>query len=90
MATNPIGPGTTNVTVNMPKTLREELKKLADTSGMKLGPYICAVAENAVKDGAVVERALKLTRSRPVNYRDLSKAAEEPPAAIIVAKRPLR
>lgn len=50
MATNPIGKGTKNVTVNMPEELRDALQELAKKSEMTLGQYIRTVLEDAKKD----------------------------------------
>src|SRR5688572_16889653 len=35
--TNPVGPGTINLSVNMPKKLHKALKRLAKTEGVSLG-----------------------------------------------------
>ncbi len=60
MATNPIGRGTKNVTVNMPEELKQSLAELAKLSNMSLGEYIRAVLEEARKENvryqAKVER----------------------------------
>lgn len=46
--TNPLGPGTANVSVNMPTELKTALEKLAKASeGMKLGAYCRRVLERA-------------------------------------------
>lgn len=50
MATNPIGKGTKNVTVNMPEELKKALQELADASGLSLGHYIRAVLADAKKE----------------------------------------
>ncbi len=50
MATNPIGKGTQNFTINMPKPLKKALQELADRSGMSLGEYIRTVLEDAKKE----------------------------------------
>lgn len=47
MATNPIGRGTKNVTVNMSESLKKALEELAVKSNMSLGEYIRAVLEEA-------------------------------------------
>jgi hypothetical protein len=47
MATNPIGRGTRNVTVNMSEALKKSLEELAAKSNMSLGEYIRNVLEEA-------------------------------------------
>lgn len=50
MATNPIGKGTKNLTINIPDDLDGDLRKLATASKMRLGPYIRALLEEARRD----------------------------------------
>lgn len=48
MATNSIGPGTTNLSVNIPKSLRADIAKLAENSGMKnASEYVRALLKYA-------------------------------------------
>ena len=53
MATNPIGPNTKNLNVNMPIELRKKLDELASRSGMKLSAYVRKVLDTAVQSGTV-------------------------------------
>ena len=41
--------------LDIPDELKNELEALADSSDLKLGPYIRAVLENAVEDGVRYE-----------------------------------
>lgn len=54
MGTNPLGKGTKNVSVNMAGSLRDDLAKLADASGLSLSAYIKTVLAGAVEDGAII------------------------------------
>ena len=49
MATNPIGPNTKNLNVNMPIELRHKLDELAARSGMKLSAYVRMVLDKAAR-----------------------------------------
>lgn len=65
MSTNPIGKGTTNVTVNMPDDLKKQLAELAQASGSKsLGAYIKAILEDYSRDRAVIEPAKVVRRPK--------------------------
>ncbi len=46
--TNPLGPGTRNLSVNVPNKLRNKLETLAVQSNMKLSAYVRQVLEKAV------------------------------------------
>ena len=65
MATNPLGTGTLNVTVNMPDTLKASLKALAKKSGMSLGLYIRTVLEEAVNEQTLYKTKVEKVRSTP-------------------------
>lgn len=53
---NPLGPGTRNVTANVPTDLYIKLNSLATTvSGVKLGAYLRALMEYAVQHRLVVQ-----------------------------------
>lgn len=60
MGTKPIGKGTSNLSVNVPQTLRNDLEELAEKSGMKLGPYIRIVLASAAKKGARVAQKFEI------------------------------
>lgn len=49
MPSNPIGPDTKNLTVNVPSALHAELTRLAGASGKKLGAYVRKVLEETVQ-----------------------------------------
>ena len=53
MATNPIGPNTKNLNVNMPIELRKKLDELASRSGMKLSAYVRSILDKAAQNGTV-------------------------------------
>jgi predicted DNA-binding protein len=55
MATNPLGEGTKNLSVNMPEKMKSDLETLASKSGLTLGAYVRAILQEAVKDGDIVE-----------------------------------
>jgi hypothetical protein len=63
MATNPIGNGTKNLTVNIPDDLDRDLRKLAAASKMKLGPYIRALLEEARREKVLYQA--KIERLKP-------------------------
>ncbi len=69
MATNPIGPNTKNLNVNMPIELREKLDELAARSGMKLSAYVRMVLDKAARQETVY-RIEEIVRT--------AKAAESP------------
>jgi hypothetical protein len=54
MSTNAIGKGTVNVTVNMPKHLKDEIDKLAERSGIKTGAYVRALLANYANQRATI------------------------------------
>jgi len=54
--TNPIGTGTTNLSVNISRALHTTLKKLATTSKMKLGEYCRALLEDAANEGTTFKK----------------------------------
>jgi hypothetical protein len=64
MSTNAIGPGTVNVTVNMPDSLKTQLKKAAKESGMSLNAFANALLQDCVTTGAVVEKPKVVRRSK--------------------------
>ncbi len=64
MSTNPIGPGTVNVTVNMPDPLKKKLKVLADKSDVSLNALANAVlADYAEKEVALSKPEIVLKKS---------------------------
>ena len=64
MKTNPIGPGTANITVNVPAGMKADLEELAKASGLKLGAYIRAVIRQAAKSGALVSEVVTPTAQK--------------------------
>ncbi len=65
MSTNPIGPGTKNLNVNMPIDLRRKLDDLAARSGMRLSAYVRIVLDKAAKQNTVYKvREIKGSRAR--------------------------
>jgi len=65
MATNPLGAGTQNVTVNMPDHLKTSLKALAKRSGMSLGLYIRTVLEEATEEQVLYKTKVEKVTSAP-------------------------
>jgi hypothetical protein len=53
--TNPLPPGTVNLTTNMPEELKRELRSLAKASGMSLNKYCARVLEGAARKKIVYE-----------------------------------
>ena len=91
MATNPLGEGTTNLSVNMPVELYEALKELAKTSNLRVGAY----ARLVLKDAAVRHTKLKLVNSDPVPALvaggatlALQDGPGAPPAPVVPGARP--
>ena len=76
MPSNPIGPDTKNLTVNVPSTLHAELTRLAGASGKKLGAYVRKVLEETVQH-RVIYREVRET------YQN-----ESPDATLLVAENP--
>lgn len=56
MSTNPIGPDTKNLSVNMRTESKEDLEKLAAESGMTLSAYCREVFKLAEKENVTFER----------------------------------
>lgn len=75
MATNPLGPDKTNLTVNMPKSMKAALAKLAERSNMRLGEYCRSVLEKAIEEDVEFERYLLKKAAPPRQY----KVAEDGP-----------
>ena len=63
MSTNAIGPGTVNVTVNMPDSLKVQLKKAAKEAGMSLNAFANALLQDCVSSGATVEKPKVVRRA---------------------------
>lgn len=55
MATNPIGPETRNMSINVPNELHARISGLARESGMKLSAYLRALLNRAVDARTVFE-----------------------------------
>lgn len=51
MGTNPLGRGTTNLSVNVPQAMKDALQDLADASGMPLSAYLRRVLKTVVDQG---------------------------------------
>lgn len=51
MGTNPLGRGTTNLSVNVPQAMKDALQGLADASGMPLSAYLRRVLKTVVDEG---------------------------------------
>ncbi len=49
--TNPIGTGTENLCVNLPKVLKKGLEEMAARNGMKIGEYCRYILSDAVDKG---------------------------------------
>ncbi len=65
MGTKPIGKGTSNLSVNVPQTLRDDLETLAAKSGMKLGQYVRVILANAAQKGARVAQKFEIETDKP-------------------------
>lgn len=77
MATNRIGSGSVNLTVNVPAGLRQDLGNLADRSGVKLSEYCRRVLASAVRNKVVYESRPVMLRESPVPYGDeMNEAAQ--------------
>lgn len=79
--TNPLGPGTINVSSNIPEELGQGVRRLALRSGMSVSAYVRWILQEAVdREMTFVSRpqiiAPRAVENRPVNGR----AAEEHPA----------
>lgn len=72
MSGNPLGPGTKNITVNVPDELREKLGELAKESGLNFSDYLRAILKDAVESSATVSVKTMVERSRPELIGDLS------------------
>lgn len=74
MATNPIGRGTQNVTVNMEKTLLAKLDDLAKRTGVSRNQYLAGILNEAAESGALVhvvpQVVRPLNRSHPYTLND--------------------
>lgn len=79
MGTNPLGPGTVNLTANVPEELHAALKVLAQKSGKKVGPYVRKVLEDAARAG-VTFREVRNDEYPAPDVREFL-AAEDAPAA---------
>ena len=53
--TNKLGPGTTQLTVNVPKEFKDEIKALAKLSNTKLSIYVRAILTAARDESAIIE-----------------------------------
>jgi hypothetical protein len=77
MPSNPIGPGTKNLTVNIPSALHLKLNELARKSGKKLGAYVRKVLEDTVEQDVVYR---EIRESRSIAFDDGAlHVAEDPP-----------
>jgi predicted HicB family RNase H-like nuclease len=54
--TNPIGEGTVNLTVNVDKSVHQDVHKLAKKSNMKLGEYVRAILSKAIENDVSFKR----------------------------------
>lgn len=54
-STNPIGPGTVNLGINIPEWLWQDLMALAGKSGLKLTPYLRTVLIEVARNGLLAE-----------------------------------
>ncbi len=68
--TNPIPKGTVNRTVNVPAELLDELKILAEKSGISLNRYCAEILNDAARTDAQVDSDTSIIRRRqkPVSY----------------------
>ena len=55
MATNPVGPGTRNVAVNMPEEMADNLKDWAKRTGMTVSQLIRHIIDHAIRNEWEVE-----------------------------------
>jgi len=77
MPSNPLGPDTKNLTVNVPSTLHTELTLLARASGKKLGAYVRKVLEETVQH-RVIYREVRETFQNELTD-EARMVAEDPP-----------
>jgi len=59
--TNPIGPGTENLCINLPLEWKKQIKDRADQNEMKVGEYCRVILMDAIKRGVNVERSITLS-----------------------------
>lgn len=77
MPSNPIGPDTKNLTVNVPSSLHAELSRLAGASGKKLGAYVRKVLEETVQHRVIYREVRETYQNEPTDAALL--VAENPP-----------
>lgn len=88
MATNPLGKGTVNVTVNMPTELRQRLQRLAEASHCSLSEYLRRILTEAIESGVVWETAKPVKRTLLGYSLEPAGAPATAPAAPITQKPP--
>lgn len=76
MPTNPIGPETRNMSINVPHGLHADISELAQESGMKLSEYLRALLRRAVETRTVFE-----IKARDQESRSASALASSSPSA---------
>lgn len=59
MATNPVGPGTKNVAVNMPQEMADRLKKWADREGINVSILVRGIIRHAMENKWEVKVVVK-------------------------------
>ncbi len=52
--TNPLGPGTVNLAINMPQNLRDRIEAIADKNNMKMSEYCRVILIDAIERGVCV------------------------------------
>ena len=77
MPSNPIGPDTKNLTVNVPSALHAELARLARASGKKLGAYVRKVLEETAEHQVIYREVRETFKNFPADGTLM--VAEDPP-----------
>lgn len=77
MATNSIGSGKTNLSVSITAEMREDLGRLAEQSGMKIGEYCRAVLQSALANRVIYEKRVVMLAEDPRPYRTEADAVRE-------------
>jgi len=64
MATNPLGPGKTNLSINIDIRSKEELRRLARSNGMSLSEFCAVILMDAASKKPVIKQSRSLSFDR--------------------------
>lgn len=62
--TNPLGPNTVNLAINMPTKLRDNLKSIADKNNMKISEYSRVILKDAIERKVKISYHTTLTEEK--------------------------